>query len=324
MASPTPVQSFLGGIGLSIPVHTLLLLNGNVFGISGFLHRAIRGGKEALFAVGGIVLGGAFVGLLERGGPKPFGFGLPQILASGFLVGLGSKLSSGCTSGHMICGISRFSLRSIVATSTFFVTGVITANVLHRDLPPIGDMDWTLGPSGKYLLALQAIPLAISLVLAFTAPPIQLATDDKPRPPRTPLRALEFVSSGLEFALALRLSNLTESTRVLSFLLLPFHSAFDPSLAFLAAGALPVSIILYQFYRGSEKPLLGGAWSVPKGGPIDAKLIIGAAIFGVGWGMAGICPGPGLVNFGRALAGGAGIGPAAGWLAAVAVGGLLA
>lgn len=103
------------------------------------------------------------------------------------------------------------------------------------------------------------------------------------------MRLLAFLSTGVEFALALRLSNLSEPAPVLSFLLLPFSKAFDPSLAFLAAGALPVSTILYQVYRGPEKPRLGGSWTIPKAGKIDAKLLVGAAVFGIGWGMAGIC-----------------------------------
>lgn len=67
------------------------------------------------------------------------------------------------------------------------------------------------------------------------------------------------------------------------------HQSFDPSLAYLAAGALPLSVFLYHFCRGPEKPRLGGAWTVPRGGQINSKLVIGAALFGVGWGMAGIC-----------------------------------
>lgn len=85
------------------------------------------------------------------------------------------------------------------------------------------------------------------------------------------------------------MSNLTEASRILGFLLLPFHRAFDPSLAYLAASALPVGIILYRYARGEERPLLGGKWSIPKGGKIDSKLLIGSSIFGVGWGLAGIC-----------------------------------
>ena len=93
----------------------------------------------------------------------------------------------------------------------------------------------------------------------------------------------------MQFALALQLSGLTDPIRVISFLLLPLHKAFDPSLAFLAAGALPLAIGLYRYGRGNEVPALGGKWGIPKGGPIDLKLLAGAAIFGVGWGMAGIC-----------------------------------
>lgn len=90
----TPVQSFLGGIGLSLPVHALLLLNGNVFGISGFLHHAMQGGTEAMVAVSGLVLGGTFIGLLEGIGPKSSEFDLGRVTLAGFLVGLGSKVSN--------------------------------------------------------------------------------------------------------------------------------------------------------------------------------------------------------------------------------------
>jgi hypothetical protein len=60
--------------------------------------------------------------------------------------------------------ILRF-ISSIIATATFFTTGVIVAQMLHRDLPPTNNTDWTLGKHGKTLLALQAIPLAISTLL---------------------------------------------------------------------------------------------------------------------------------------------------------------
>lgn len=151
-----------------------------------------------------------------------------------------------------------------------------------------------------------------------------------------------YVATGFQFAVALRLSNLSEASRVLSFLILPFHRGFDPSLAFLAVGALSVGIFLYHFARGNERPRLGGKWSVPKGGKIDVKLLIGSAIFGVGWGLAGICrkylvsfiielifdltytAGPALVNLGRALgAGGFNLLPYAGWFASMVLGGLL-
>ncbi|EFI28343.1 hypothetical protein CC1G_13873 [Coprinopsis cinerea okayama7 len=353
MSHPTPLRSFIGGLSLPVPVHALMLLNGNVFGISGFIHRAAKGSVEAAAGVAGLVLGGMMLATLDGEAPPALVPPISQVALSGVLVGLGTKLSNGCTSGHMICGLSRFSVRSLVATLSFFTTGVITAQLFHRDLPAVGSFDWSLGPNGtKYLLA-QALPLAASLLLyalrrnettKHVNPPGQTeesslletpskgpseqaphstCPDTEANPPNRLLRTLGFFTTANHFALALHLSNLTDPLRVLSFLLLPFHRAFDPSLAFLAAGALPLSIALYRYARGNEKPCLGGQWSVPKSTTIDLKLVGGAAIFGIGWGLAGICPGPGLVNFGRALVGGANASQFATWLASMVVGGLL-
>ncbi|KIM48926.1 hypothetical protein M413DRAFT_15174 [Hebeloma cylindrosporum] len=318
MANPTPLQSFIGGLAIPVAAHELLLLNGNVFGISGFIHRAVKGSIEGLAGAAGLVIGGFIISKLEGGGPSVLSLPFPYILFSGFLVGLGTKLANGCTSGHMVCGISRFSLRSIAATATFFTTGVMTTQVFHRDLPAIGPTDWTIHPSAKQLLLLQAIPLSLSALLYTLG-------RDVPNSPRSTLRVMVYFATGVQFALAVRVSNLTEASRVLGFLILPFHHAFDPSLAFLAASALPVGIVLYRYARGQERPRLGGKWSIPKGGDINSRLLIGSSIFGVGWGLAGICPGPGLVNFGRALTmGGQNAFTYASWLGALIIGGLLA
>lgn len=110
-----------------------------------------------------------------------------------------------------------------------------------------------------------------------------------PAPPRNGLRILTYLATSVQFALALRLSNLSEASRVLSFLVLPFNRGFDPSLAFLASSAVPLGIFLYHYARGNDSPRLGGIWSIPKGGEIDTKLLVGSVIFGVGWGMSGIC-----------------------------------
>jgi len=160
-------------------------------------------------------------------------------------------------------------------------------------------------------------------------------------PART-LRSLAFLNTAVQFGFALHLAGMTNPTTIVSFLVLPFSSAWDPSLAFLAIGVMPLSVILYKYFRGDERPLLGGDWSIPTGGDIDLKLVAGSAIFGVGWGLAGVCrawtvssysacsylcllAGPGLVNFGRALgASGQGIGPAAAWLGMMVLGGLVA
>ncbi|KAF9014011.1 hypothetical protein BDQ17DRAFT_1341905 [Cyathus striatus] len=357
-SSPTPLQSFLGGLTIPLPVHALMLLNGNVFGISGYVHRAVRGSVEALMGVTGLVLGGVAVGMLEGTGPSVSPLGLSQIILSGFLVGLGSKLANGCTSGHMICGIARFSVRSIAATATFFTTGVITARLVHVGLPATTLSDWTLGANGINILALQALPFLVAVGLYNFAPgvlkkeaPLQtnvnvikagsppprvesprqhmashettISNLNVPNAPHTFLRGFAYLVTSFQFALALRLSNLTEARRVVSFLLLPVHKAFDSSLFFLAMGAMPLAILLYRYGRMDKKPRLGGLWTIPKGGKVDARLLLGAAIFGVGWGLGGVCPGPGLVNLGRAVASGIGLEQVSAWVGALVLGGLM-
>ncbi|TFK55093.1 hypothetical protein OE88DRAFT_1653737 [Heliocybe sulcata] len=319
----TPLQSLLGGLGLVPPVHGLLVLNGDVFGISGFLHRAARGAFEPALGVLGLVLGGVVVGALDGTGPTALrDTSLTRIVISGLLVGVGTKFANGCTSGHMICGISRFSSRSLAATATFCTTGILTARFAHvKSLLPQGSMDWNLSPSATPLIALQAVPLAIESALYYHT---HHATENKETPPsRSLLRSLALISSAFDFALALRVSNLTDPVKVVSFLVLPFHGSFDPSMAFLALGALPLMTILYHHTRHDERPRLGGAWSIPKGGSVDLRLLFGAAVFGVGWGMEGICPGPGLVNLGRAIATGRNLELTAAWLGSVIVGGLI-
>ncbi|KAJ7500622.1 hypothetical protein B0H11DRAFT_1800540 [Mycena galericulata] len=320
-----PLQSFLGGLGLSLPVHALLILNGNIFGVSGFIHRAARGGKESLVSVVGLLLGGMLVGLKEGAGPQSFPLNFAHLIFSGFLVGVGTKMANGCTSGHMICGISRLSIRSVIATATFFSTGVIAARLLHGNSIPTQFFDWSLGTTGKALLSFQAAPLIVLAFLYIVTPhrPNDMANLDRPTVLARALRLIASLSTSIEFALALRLSDLTEDVKVFTFLLLPFHPAFDPSLAFLALGALPLAIFLYHYARGSEQPRLGGVWSVPKGGKVGMRLILGSALFGLGWGSGGICPGPGLVNLGRALGGGSDPRPMIAWLAAVVAGGYM-
>jgi len=122
-------------------------------------------------------------------------------------------------------------------------------------------------------------------------------------------QAIAFFSA-IAFAVGLRLSNLSDPRRVLGFLVTPAHAAFDASLIYLAVGAVPLASLLYHL--GSVR--LEGKRN------IDAQLLAGSVMFGLGWGTAGLCPGPGLINFGRAIATSADVTPIAMWLAAVITG----
>ncbi|KIK57695.1 hypothetical protein GYMLUDRAFT_172392 [Collybiopsis luxurians FD-317 M1] len=329
MSVPTPLTSFLGGIGLTLPVHSLALLNGNVFGISGFVHRAVKGNREAIVATLGLIFGGLVVGAIEGDGPAYGSLSLPTLLISGFLVGLGTKMSNGCTSGHMLAGLSRFSKRSIAATATFFGTAVLTTRMLYpRTFSSVNKPNWNVNSTDTALLVAQIFPqllhMVFSLIHAIRQASMIPTNPNTSSPSRPIARLAAFLSTTVEFALALRLSNMTDPKKVLAFLLLPFDSAFDPSLAFLALGAIPLGAVLYHFFRGPEKPALGGTWAIPRPSKVDAKLLIGSTFFGLGWGISGICPGPVLVNLGRALANGRGFSQWFIWLCAFIAGGLCA
>jgi hypothetical protein len=86
------LQPLVGGLTIPIATHILLLLNGNILGIPGFVHRAAQGHVEDFVSLSGLVLGGVVAGRLDGKGPSPLSGSLSQNLLSGFLVGLGSKV----------------------------------------------------------------------------------------------------------------------------------------------------------------------------------------------------------------------------------------
>ncbi|KAG2054742.1 hypothetical protein BDR06DRAFT_912491 [Suillus hirtellus] len=334
---PKPLQGLLGGIGIALSVHSLLVLNGSILGVSGFVHRSLRGDKAAMASIVGLVLGGIAVGILGNAdppGPRTVS-SLLQMMFSGLLVGIGTRLANGCTSGHMICGLSQFSLRSLVATTTFFAIAVATTHFAHGALGTSGSLDWTLDNQGRQFLG--AILSLGTLWLAYTCLAIKNGTDNSsklvsrqihscanlvPNVPKSILRYLASFLTSLAFAFSLFLGNMVDPHKVLTFLALPLSSAFDPTLAFVAGSALPLATLLYRYVR-VEQLKLGGKWNIPTSPKIDCRLILGSVIFGIGWGIAGICPGPALVNFGRSLYAGIGFAEYAAWLLFMGFGGLL-
>jgi hypothetical protein len=94
-AGPTPLQSFLGGVGLALPAQALLSFNHSMFGISGFIHRAVRGNLDDFTSLLGLISGGFAIAFIE-GGSKPLVQNSPplHLVLSGLLVGMGSKVCS--------------------------------------------------------------------------------------------------------------------------------------------------------------------------------------------------------------------------------------
>jgi uncharacterized membrane protein YedE/YeeE len=106
-------------------------------------------------------------------------------------------------------------------------------------------------------------------------------------------RISEFVV-GLLFGLGLLLSGMADPGKVLGFL--DLFGQWDPSLAFVMGGAIAVGFFAFALAKMRTTTFLGTALHLPKSSQIDKRLVIGALLFGAGWGLAGFCPGPGLVS----------------------------
>lgn len=102
--------------------------------------------------------------------------------------------------------------------------------------------------------------------------------------------------SGLIFGLGLILSGMADPAKVLGFL--DLAGRWDPSLALVMAGAIAVGLIGFSFARRRSHSLLGSKMQLPKQGDVDRRLVGGSLLFGIGWGIAGFCPGPALVALG--------------------------
>lgn len=139
MANFTPVSAAIGGGLIGLSAVLLMLLTGRIAGISGIFGGLLqfqsndRGWRLAFIA--GLLLAPLIASLVGYGMMPPK---LPAswtvIVAAGLLVGFGTRLGGGCTSGHGICGISRLSSRSIVATLVFMATAIVTVAVTHHVL----------------------------------------------------------------------------------------------------------------------------------------------------------------------------------------------
>ncbi|HCH2709218.1 TPA: YeeE/YedE family protein [Vibrio parahaemolyticus] len=137
MLNVIPWESLFGGILLGISATILLLINGKIAGISGIMNGIMSPKKgdyswRLLFAVGMIAGGLISVLMLGVAAPSTANLSLGMVIAAGLLVGIGTRLGNGCTSGHGICGMGRLSKRSIVATCVFMAVAGLTVFVrLH-------------------------------------------------------------------------------------------------------------------------------------------------------------------------------------------------
>ncbi|GAA6010565.1 hypothetical protein JCM11491_002973 [Sporobolomyces phaffii] len=326
---PAPIA---GGLVLSFATSQLLLDQGRILGCSGIAHStterlfstfstpaadrkttASNAGDQdwKIAAVLGIVAGGLALGQLRSslevvvGQPifDPVASGVLRPLVAGLAVGAGTKLARGCTSGHMLIGMARFSKRSFAATLTFFPVAIATARYFAYPLPATTSSTLAyldLHRATPSLAALFLLPLATSLLV------------HRILPPRVAALTQSFSLSFL-FSLGLALTGMLRPSKVLSFFYIPISTSFatsayrlpswDFSLALVAIGGLIPNIFAWRAMKDRKTPRNRDKWDVPTGGRVDRALIFGSALFGLGWGLMGICPGPMLAVLGSGTGG---------------------
>ena len=108
------------------------------------------------------------------------------------------------------------------------------------------------------------------------------------------MRLLMALLAGLVFGLGLIVSGMTDPSKVTGFL--DLAGAWDPSLGLVMGGAIGVGLVAFRFARTRSQALLGGPMQLPAARQIDRRLVLGGLTFGIGWGLAGFCPGPALAS----------------------------
>ena len=291
-------DQILGGLIMSISSSLHLLLKGKITGISGTYFKTIKGMEEyynLCFILGMLTLS-SFIQIKSSENIFPNlkeyinGISLFGIAISGFLVGFGTKMGNGCTSGHGVCGLPRLSKRSFCAVSMFMSFGIITAHLKRKfNLFSFDDYDFLSIFTIKNIQYYASIACFSLYVLILLTTLIQKKFN----------KFLDYIISfliGASFSYGLIKSGMVHRQNVINFLLVGKN--MDISLAFVLASAVCLNLITFNIIIYIiKKPIFNPDLQLPDNTEIDNKLIVGEIIFGIGWGIGGVCPGPAIVGF---------------------------
>jgi len=290
-----------GGILISLATSFNLLFKGRVTGMSGIFYGLITL-NEVMWRIA-LILGMVWTSSLFRYavGKNSWFFdssennlknlSLGGFAFAGYLVGLGTKMANGCTSGHGVCGLPRLSKRSFIAVGTFCVFGIATAtlryynNFLYEsEIIQTADKLNSELFSMIFFICVSAILFTLFCFLIY-----KNQWED----------ARDFIISfitGVLFSLGLIISGMNRRRKVIGFL--TANADWDPSLMFVLFSAVTLNFILFNLITNKKKaPVFAEKYSFSSNSIIDFRLVVGSAIFGIGWGISGLCPGPLFVTF---------------------------
>eukprot|EP00357_Protocruzia_adherens_P028077 CAMPEP_0114985264 /NCGR_PEP_ID=MMETSP0216-20121206/7753_1 /TAXON_ID=223996 /ORGANISM="Protocruzia adherens, Strain Boccale" /LENGTH=354 /DNA_ID=CAMNT_0002347527 /DNA_START=44 /DNA_END=1108 /DNA_ORIENTATION=+ len=303
------IGATIGGVLIALAASINLYFNGKITGISGIFHSILKLDQKSglqwklAFAAGlflmpylstltdniSTTLGDNTLTFYDSQTSFSAGLSYAGYGISGLLVGFGVKMGNGCTSGHGVCGLARLSKRSVVAVGVFMGTAMLMAN--FREHVHFLEYNYTASDAVyKYygwfadgLFIVSQIAGVMSIVKGF-------AKEDKAEK----LQGVFAYLAGLLFGLGLLFSGMLKRSKIVNFL--TFSQGWDPSLAFVMAGAVLVNLITFHLIKKKGKTAFNESLDLPTNNIIDPFLIAGAAVFGLGWGFGGLCPGPALVD----------------------------
>jgi len=317
----TPHHALGGGLRLGCAVVCKLGLTGRVLGVSGAFKGLARGAREPwrVAFLGGLAAAGVVareIGAIDASASTAM-VSSARAACAGLLVGVGTAMGRGCTSGHGIVGNSRLSVRSMVYTLVFMASGALSATMF--------DTNGALGVSSTHHVlgrgATFAEPADVALwirvgaasVCAFAAAWMYIKSaiktttsgegkkSDDDGPSRATRHAIDVAvdgAAGVVFGLGLAVSGMMSPAKVSGFLSFTKES-FDPSLMFVMGGAMAVTMLGMRVsgaHSGLGKPTCSyNSFDFTTNTKIDRPLLLGGVLFGTGWGLAGVCPGPAVV-----------------------------
>lgn len=295
----TPITGFFGAGIIQAATTSYLNLEGKVVGFSSAITGAIR--RPNANNVGimlGMFLSSQLVKFLLPQAAlvsNPLGHGWLTWAISGLLVGLGTSAGCGCTSGHMLSGLSRLRWRSFIATCCFFSSGVVTNWLMGNAsvLPSFG-LDLNLKSSNVAIAGGMAL---LSLIWSYLVLPKIAKSVQKKSVVNA--RFLTATSTGLQFGLGLFVAGMTDAGKVAGFLSFTTPDRFDPSLVMIPLVTILPNVFVWQKLSPPtvSRPVLESTFDLNWSDLTEPKFILGNLLFGVGWGMCGVCPGPGLLGF---------------------------
>ena len=311
-----PHHALGGGVLLGLAVIGELALTGRVLGVSGAFKGLVRGDRAPwrVAFVGGLLAAGACareLGALDASVSTAMVSGA-RAACAGALVGVGTAMGRGCTSGHGIVGNSRLSARSAAYTVTFMLAGAVTATMLDtNEALGVDSTRYTLGRGarsaeadefGLWVKVGAASACAFAAAWFYIARAIKTGSDDgKEGPSAAKRHAIDVVvdgAAGFTFGLGLAVSGMMSPAKVSGFLSVT-RASFDPSLMFVMGGAMAVTMIgmrVIGAHTGRRPACSYNSFDFSSNTKIDKPLLLGGVLFGAGWGLAGICPGPAMVS----------------------------